>query len=112
MQIVRPHLSIRGGGALSDISDDDSDPDNCSWLRDLGSFNFSTRQRVEKTLVQVSDLRDLLYVPNWVSVLEEEDIIRRAYAAPASAWTSEAGRRFQVNLSRNRSEYRMRSLHC
>ena len=87
---------LRGGTDTVSDSDDNSDSDRYVWLRDMGPFEFPTRQRVDLAAVRVSAIRDIFYIPNWVSASEEAEIIRRSDAAPPSAWVTEAGRRFQV----------------
>jgi hypothetical protein len=92
-------MRTRGGEALTEESnDDDSESDQSrSWIKTLGPFNFPPRPRVSLANVRVSSLRDIFYIPEWVSASEEAEIIRRADSAPDSAWVAEPGRRFQVH---------------
>jgi hypothetical protein len=102
LQIPHPShvvMRTRGGEASTKESgDDDSESDQSrSWIKSLGQFEFPPRPRVVQSDARVSSsLRDIFYVPEWVSASEEAEIIRRADSAPDSAWIAEAGRRFQV----------------
>jgi hypothetical protein len=88
---------LRGGANEVCDSDDSSDTDRFTWLKDLGPFDFPQRPRIDPSAVRVSAIQDIFYIPDWVSASEEAEIIRRSDAAPSSAWVIEAGRRFQVH---------------